>query len=82
MTSETIIKMRRRGGARPPGDDWSDEEVARLRDYLKRGSGLVDIAHALARTPENVAAKLADFHPVSIREAERESETETPQSGS
>jgi hypothetical protein len=77
MTSETIHRMQRRGGG-VPRDDWRDEEVRRLREYLKRGVGLVDIALALERTPEDVAAKLSEFHPARIRDEAPAASTRGP----
>jgi hypothetical protein len=46
--------------------DWSDEDVARLRDGLKRGQSLAELAASLARGPEEVAARICQFRPLRI----------------
>ena len=70
VTKKTISKMARRSGSGLLRPDWPDDQVDRLRDYLKQGASLVDIAAALKRTPEDVAAKLGDFQPVRLRQAD------------
>jgi hypothetical protein len=42
---------------------WSDEDVARLRDGLKRGQSLAELAGSLARSPEEIAARICEFRP-------------------
>jgi hypothetical protein len=45
---------------------WSDADVARLRDGLKRGQGLAELAATLVRSPEEVAARICQFRPTRI----------------
>ena len=41
---------------------WSDADVARRRDGLKRGESLADLVLSLARSP---AARICEFRPVT-----------------
>jgi hypothetical protein len=37
---------------------WTESDIATMRDQLKLGSSLVDIARALGRHPEEIAAQI------------------------
>lgn len=56
----------KRTGRSEPGGVWLEHDVARLRELLKQGRGLSDIAADLGRSPEVVAAKIAEFRPVRL----------------
>jgi len=45
-----------RPGRRMAGD-WTDGDVARLRDGLKRGCSLAELAAALTRSPDEIASR-------------------------
>lgn len=51
---------------RQPAEDWSHEDIARLRSGLKRGESLADLAVSLARTPTEIAARICEFRPRRI----------------
>ena|SRR5689334_20023209 len=56
----------KRTGRTEGGGVWSEEDIVRLRDCLKQGRSLSDIATHLARSPQEVAAKIAEFRPVRM----------------
>jgi hypothetical protein len=45
-------------GVSPP---WSEHDLDLLRRHLRRGSSLIDAAHALGRSPHDVEAKIAEL---------------------
>ena len=46
---------------------WRKYEIERLREYLKAGCTVLDIAGQLSRTPEEVAAQIGRLSPGPIR---------------
>lgn len=41
---------------------WSQDDLAALRDHLKAGSSLIDVAGALGREPEDIEGKIAELY--------------------
>jgi hypothetical protein len=53
---------------------WADQELDVLRDGLKRGATLVDIATALGRSPEAIAVKIEELAAPKDETAQTEGE--------
>lgn len=60
-TAATMGGRAKLAAAQTEGIVWAEHELDALRDGLKRGATLVEIAAALGRSPEEIAVKVEEL---------------------
>ena len=67
--------------AQAEGDAWAESDLATVRDGLKRGATLVEMAGAVGRSPEAIALKIEELAAGQNDPAERPGEVHPPTGG-